>query len=64
MNKKIVGEIHSDKQSSNFHCPQSNPVHHDKMKHIEVDKHFTKKRTDTEVIYVSYCWNTNSPTLV
>ena len=30
------------------------PVQHDRMKHIEIDKHFIKEKLDSGLIYIPY----------
>ena len=56
MNKKIVGriEIHSDNAQA-IYCDNEaaiyiahNPVFHDKVKQIEVNKHFRKENIEKE----------------
>ncbi|KAL1073367.1 hypothetical protein V6Z11_D11G216200 [Gossypium hirsutum] len=31
-----------------------NPVHHHRMKHVEIDQHFIKEKIDGEVICLTY----------
>ena len=31
-----------------------NPVHHDRTKHVEVERHFIKEEIDLGVIYMTY----------
>ena len=39
-----------------------NPVHHDQTKHVEVDRHFIKKKIDNGTISVAYVPTTQQTT--
>lgn len=45
-NKVVIDSLH-------------NPVHHDRPKHMEIDKHFIKENIESGIIFLTYVLTNN-----
>lgn len=61
LNSDLTINVYCDNVSA-IHMAE-NPVHHDKMKHVEIDRHFIREKMEYQTLIIKHIYSSDSPGL-